>query len=95
MRQNGRVCITGNTKAQNRVTYSICGASMSDETEADSMGWKREELPSGPRTVTPKALTSPQAEPILVEAEMLAPKGAPIQDSKDALPPVGAPVKQG
>jgi hypothetical protein len=62
------------TKAQNRVTYSICGASMPDETEADSMGWKREELPLGPRTVVPKALTSPQAEPILVEAEMLAPK---------------------
>lgn len=33
MRQRGRVMITGNTKAKRRVTLSICGLGMLDETE--------------------------------------------------------------
>lgn len=37
MRQNGRVTITGNTKAKRRVTLSICGLAFLDETEADSV----------------------------------------------------------
>lgn len=37
MRQNGRVMITGNTKAKRRVTLSICGLGWLDETEVDSI----------------------------------------------------------
>lgn len=37
MRQNGRVMITGNTKAKRRVTLSICGLGFLDETEIDSI----------------------------------------------------------
>ncbi|HEX2513187.1 MAG TPA: hypothetical protein VH257_00680, partial [Chloroflexota bacterium] len=37
MRQNGRVMITGNTKAKRRVTLSICGLGWLDESEVDSV----------------------------------------------------------
>jgi hypothetical protein len=37
MRQNGRVMITGNTKAKRRVTLSICGLGMLDETEVETI----------------------------------------------------------
>jgi hypothetical protein len=37
MRQNGRIMITGNTKAKRRVTLSICGLGMLDETELETI----------------------------------------------------------
>jgi hypothetical protein len=37
MRQNGRVTITGNTKAKRRVTLSICGLGWLDEAELDGV----------------------------------------------------------
>jgi hypothetical protein len=37
MRQNGRVLITGNTKAKRRVTLAICGLSFLDESEVESV----------------------------------------------------------
>jgi hypothetical protein len=37
MRQNGRVMITGNTKAKRRVTLSIVGLGMLDETELETI----------------------------------------------------------
>src|SRR5690606_27349041 len=37
MRQNGRVMITGNTKAKRRVTLSICGLGWLDETEVSTV----------------------------------------------------------
>ena len=40
MRQNGRVTITGNTKAKRRVTLSFVGLSILDESELDTMKYK-------------------------------------------------------
>ncbi len=37
MRQNGRVMITGNTKAKRRATLSICGLGWLDETEIEAI----------------------------------------------------------
>lgn len=37
MRQNGRISITGNSKAKRRVTLSLCGLGMLDETEVSTL----------------------------------------------------------
>ena len=37
MRQNGRVMVTGNTKAKRRLTLSLCGLGMLDETEIETI----------------------------------------------------------
>lgn len=66
MRQNGRVMITGNclTKAKRRVTLSVCGLGMLDETEVESIPGARP-LGEGPDAtgVTPAPRTSALAAP--------------------------------
>jgi hypothetical protein len=82
------------TKAENRVTYSICGASMVDETEADSAGFKVVPAPplQGPRVIQPgPALTSSSTSSTLSNTPpMQAPLEAEVVSSQPK-PPVAAP----
>lgn len=87
-RQDGRVFITGNTKAKRRVTLSICGLGMLDETEVDSIPSARRVEPDPPALPMPKRLTAAEqaADPfpeLIPESEMAEPP--------EAKPPAAAP----
>ncbi|HEX2033706.1 MAG TPA: hypothetical protein VHS99_05955, partial [Chloroflexota bacterium] len=79
MRQDGRVTITGNTKAKRRVTLSICGLGWLDETEVDTVpGAQRLALPEGGEPAPRGPVTPPRrARPAGPVPARAAPRGRP------------------
>lgn len=68
MRQDGNVTITGNTKAKRRVTLSLCGLGMLDETEVETIPSARVPPPPPPAPPAPP-LAARQTQPMDAEIE--------------------------
>jgi len=73
MRQNGRVMITGNTKAKRRVTLSFCGLGILDETEIESI--------PGARPAAPTA-QPPAESPAVIDAQVVPPAAPPVDENR-------------
>jgi len=78
------------TKAKRRVTFSILGLNMLDETEVSSIPTGKREL-SGPRVAVPPAVKVLEEE-YLDTIEVDPPKAVAVAEPKRAYPPVAPPV---
>lgn len=63
------------TKAANRVTNSLSGSGLMDETEAESVGWRPQVVPlEGPRMIQP-----PPVNNVVVQDAELVPSPSPLK----------------